>query len=212
MPTYLEKVLRLTGLVTESESRYKTAQVKAAAAGTSTPVRHKCFICYHGADIDAVTTFVETYEDIFIPRVVGVSDSDHFSDPVNSKDEDYIKSQIAEKYLWDSSVTILFVGKCTWSRKYIDWEISSSLRNDTKNKRNGLLAITPSDKSHNKLPSRFADNYTKDKPAESYARYNYYPTSGTELRGLIQDAFDARDSRATLIKNTRSLKRANETC
>lgn len=212
MATYLEKVLRLTGLVTVAESRYVAALAKAKANGTVAPVRHKCFICYHGADIDAVTTFVETYEDVFIPRVVGASDSDHFNDPVDSKVEEYIKSQIREKYLWDSTVTILFLGKCTWSRKYIDWEISSSLRNDTKNKRNGLLAITPADKSHNTLPSRLSDNYKQNKPTESYARYSYYPTSAAILRESIQDAFDARDKRASLVVNSRALMRTNLSC
>jgi hypothetical protein len=212
MATYFEKLVRLSGLVDVAESRYKTAQVNAKSSGTTTPVRHKCFICYHGADIDAVTNFVESYEDVFIPRVVGVTDSDHFGDPINSKDEEYIKSQIAQKYFWDSTVTILYVGKCTWSRKYVDWELSSSLRNDTNNKRNGLLAITPQDNNHNTTPSRLQDNYRKDNLAQSYARYNYYPTSESELRGYIQDAFDARDARASFIKNTRALMRANSVC
>jgi hypothetical protein len=210
MPTYIEKQLKLAGLVNVAESRYTTALAKAQSSGTTTPVRHKCFICYHGADIDEVTTFVETFDDVFIPRVVGVSDSDHFNDPVNSSDEEYIKSQISAKYLSDSSVTILFVGKCTWSRKYIDWEISSSLRNDTRNKRNGLLAFTPPDNSHNKIPSRLSDNYKNS--SASYALYNYYPTSASILRNLIQESFDTRESHANLIVNSRSLMRANAAC
>ncbi len=177
---------------------------------TKPSVRHKCFVAYHGADIDAVTDFVETFNDVFIPRVVGVSDSDHFKDPIDSKDEEYIKAQIGSKYLSDSSVTILFVGNCTWARKYVDWELSSTLRDDLVNKRNGLLAITPADNSHNKLPDRFSDNYVKD--GESYARYQYYPTSTSLLRGWIEDAFGARTTRAHLIKNTRSLRRLDSSC
>ena len=212
MPTHFEKFQRLLGLVRTAETRYASALVKAKAAGVNTPVRHKCFVCYHAADIDAVTDFVEQYEDVFIPRVVGASDSDHFNDPVNSTAEEYIKSQIREKYLWDSTVTLLFIGKCTWSRKYIDWEISASLRNDAKNKRSGLLAITPPDKSHNTLPTRFADNYTPDQLSVSYARYIYYPTTSAALRNAIQDAFAARDARASLVKNSRVLRQINSAC
>ena len=34
-------------------------------------MRHKCFLTYHAADIDEVTSFVEDFNGVFIPRVVG---------------------------------------------------------------------------------------------------------------------------------------------
>ena len=37
---------------------YRDALNRSKVLGTTTPVRHKCFIAYHGADIDAVTVFV----------------------------------------------------------------------------------------------------------------------------------------------------------
>jgi MTH538 TIR-like domain (DUF1863) len=141
-----------------------------------------------------------------------VSDSDHFKDPVNSEDEEYIKSQIGAKYLSDTTVTILYVGQCAWGRKYVDWELSSSLRNDPVNKRNGLMAITPADQSTNTLPARLRDNLAKD--GSMYARYYYYyyPQSESSLRAWIEDAFKARDSRANLIDNTRALRKINSQC
>ncbi|WP_372493341.1 TIR domain-containing protein [Janibacter melonis] len=36
--------------------------------------------------------------------------------------------RIRTKYLGDSSVTIVLVGSCTWARRYVDWEVYSSLR------------------------------------------------------------------------------------
>lgn len=149
------KLERLRQLARNSELRYATARTAAAAKGKVAPVRHKCFISYHGADIDAVKDFVEEFSDVFIPRVVGASDSDHFKDPVNSEQEAYIKQEIGRKYMSDAAVTILFVGACAWSRKYVDWELSASLRNDPKNKRTGLLAITPQGRQENRLPDRF---------------------------------------------------------
>ncbi len=210
MPTFEQKVLRLTSIAANAEQRYEIAKSVAAARGARVAVRHKCFVSYHGADIDQVTEFVDAFSDVFIPRVVGASDSDHFADPVNSRDEDYIKEQIGARYLSDSTVTILFVGGCTWSRKYVDWELGSSLRNSPVNKRNGLLAITPSDRSENRLPDRFADNWASD--ASKYARYHYYPRTDAELRGQIEDAFEARTSRPGLIDNSRKLKTRNFPC
>jgi hypothetical protein len=209
MPTY-DQQKRLNQAVLKAELSYEFAKEAAARQGRAAPVRHKCFISYHGADIDGVTNFVEAFNDVFIPRVVGVSDSDHFKDPVNSEGEEYIKAQIGAKYLSDSTVTILYVGPCAWARKYVDWELSSSLRNDPVNKRNGLMAITPADRSTNKLPARFADNLAEDH--SKYARYYYYPQSDSSLRAWIEDAFTARDTRANLIDNTRALKKINSQC
>lgn len=201
---------RLFDAVAKAEVSYEQAKQAAARQGLAAPVRHKCFVSYHGADIVGVTDFIETFSDAFIPRVVGISDSDHFEDPVSSEDEEYIKSQIGSKYLSDSTVTILYVGSCTWARKYVDWELSSSLRNDPVNKRNGLLALTPADRSTNKLPARFADNWAKD--GSRYARYHYYPQSATDLRNWIEDAFKGRDSLFRLINNSRGLRKINSTC
>jgi hypothetical protein len=207
--TYQQKLARLKEAATRAEMSYEVEKAFARQRGKIAPVRHKCFISYHGADIDRVTRFVEDFNDVFIPRVVGVSDSDHFKDPISSEDEEYIKNQIGSKYLSDSTVTILFVGSCTWSRKYVDWEISSSLRNSPVNKRNGLMAITPADRSQNKLPARFKDNWDGDK---KYARYYFYPQSEASLRSCIEDAFQARDSRSSLIANGRGLRQRDSAC
>lgn len=212
LSTYGDYQQRLHQLVARSELKALEASRSAQRMGRVAPVRHKCFISYHGADIAEVTAFVERFNEVFIPRVVGASDSDHFSDPVDSKTEEYIKQQIGAKYLSDSSVTLLYVGSCTWSRKFVDWEISSSLRNDPVNKRNGLLAITPPDNSTNRLPSRFSANYQRDH--ESYAGYIYYPTTDAALRTAINDAFAARTNagRIALIDNTAALRRQNSAC
>ncbi len=208
MPTDYQRK-RLLEAVQKAETSYALAAAAATRAGTARPVRHKCFITHHGADIDAVSAFVETYAEVFIPRVIGVSDSDHFQDPVSSRDEEYIKSQIGSKYLSESTVTILFVGQCTWARKFVDWELSSTLKDGTVNKRNGLMAITPPDRFENTLPTRFSDNWSG---SEKYARYYYYPTSAGELRSWIEDAYQARTSRAHLINNSRALRRINTPC
>ena len=54
--------------------------------------------------------------------------------------------RIRDYYLTDSSVTIVLVGACTWARKYIDWEVYSTLRRDKNNRLSGLMAIEPSER------------------------------------------------------------------
>jgi hypothetical protein len=185
--------LQLSGILTESQKA----------------VRHKCFVSFHHADEEETKTFIEAFEDVFIPRVLGVSDEDDF---INSADTDYIMEQIREKYLTDSTVTIVLVGKCTWARRYVDWEVYSTLRNDRNNKLSGLMAIElPSLAASNggQLPPRVSDNVDGDK---KYARWWKYPPSPSNLRTLVEGAFQARTIKADLIVNTRARHVYNSQC
>lgn len=175
--------------------------------------RHKCFISYYSADKDEVEAFIREFDeqhDIFISRHVGVMDEDI----INSNDSAYIMRAIRERYLAESTVTIVLIGKCTWARKYIDWEIASTLRNDPRNRRSGLLAITlPSMANKTKeLPPRFEDNWDKEGDGNKYAKWKKYPSSPEALAGWIEDAFLARDSRAQLVDNSRQLFGYNRNC
>ena len=94
--------------------------------------------------------FVKLFDDylgIFIDK--SVSDGD-IGDDCST---DYIMQQIREDFLSDSTVTIVLIGEETWKRKYVDWEISASIRNTQKNPRSGLIGII--------LPSH--PNYTTEK-------------------------------------------------
>ena len=123
--------------------------------------------------------------------------------------------RVRELYLTDSTVTIVLIGRCTWARKYVDWEIASTLRNDSNNKRSGLLGIRlPSAGIKSSLPARLNDNLGTSGGADGYARYIIYPPNDDFLRTTIEDAFTARSdySRYSLIDNTRELFKINRHC
>jgi hypothetical protein len=181
-----------------------------AVAKSQDPTRHKCFLSYHRDDIDEVEAFIESFGEVFIPRVLGVTDEDDF---IDSTDTDYIMDCIREKYLTDSTVTIVLIGKCTWARRYVDWEVYSTLRNDKSNRRSGLMALTlpsvASDETR-KLPARVDDNVINQ--TEGYARWWKYPASAEGLRSCIEVAFNARGALDHPIVNTRARKLANSAC
>lgn len=172
--------------------------------------KRKVFVSYHHDDQDEVEDFLSEFEDSFTAKVLGVSDEDDF---IESDDSDYIMRRIREKYLTDSTVTIVLIGSCTWSRKYVDWEIASTLRNDTNNKRSGLLAVTLKSLANESksLPDRLADNDERDSDGDQigYARWMKYPTSASSLETWIEDAYDQRDE---LPDNSRELRERNATC
>ena len=175
--------------------------------------RHKCFISYHAADTDDVVKFLDDFGTEFIAKTVGVTDEDDF---INSNDTDYIVDQIRTRYLGDSSVTIVLVGQCTWARRYVDWEIYSSLHNSEHSKVNGLMGIAlPSVVNGGpSLPERLSDNVQRDAlgyPA-GYARWWNYPTTASGLRDIIEDAYNARTLRSDLIKNERACRESSAAC
>jgi hypothetical protein len=136
----------------------RQAQLDLRLSEVQKAARHKCFISFHQPDEDEVKQFIADFDSVFIPKVLGVSDEDDF---IDSDDTDYVIDQIRERYLTDSTVTVVLVGRCTWARRYVDWEVYSTLRNDTLNRRSGLVAITlpsASDYSGKKLPPRVDDN------------------------------------------------------
>lgn len=174
--------------------------------------RRKCFISYHHDDEAEVQDFITEFDhdhDVLIARGIGASMS---GDIINSTNRDYIMSRIREKYLRDTTVTIVMVGQCTWARKFVDWEVAASLRNTAAYSRNGLMAITlPSyaEARNRELPPRVADNVDGK---EGYARWWKYPTTTSGLADMIETAYRYRSDRSHLVDNTRALHSYNRSC
>jgi uncharacterized protein (UPF0371 family) len=194
------------------DSQRRLQQIAEAAARKKLDTtRHKCVISYHAEDTDEVVAFLANFGTEFIAKTIGVTDEDDF---IDSDDTDYIMDQIRTKYLGNSSVTIVLVGKCTWARRYVDWEVYSSLRNSKYSKVNGLLAIAlPSVSGGATLQARVSDNVVRSNGNDmGYARWNTYPTSALSMRSLINDAYAARTERADLIVNTRARRLQSAPC
>lgn len=176
-------------------------------------IRHKVFISYHRDDRKEVDNFIETFDDerkIFITRALGIGMAD---DIINSNDTDYVMRRIREAYLKDSTVTIVLIGKCTWARRYVDWEIQASLRHGETVTPNGLLGIKLLSYNKSGYPDRLNKNLKQnDQQKDCYARVIDYPTRKDTLANGIEDAFQARTSRAHLIVNPGDRFKYNRTC
>jgi hypothetical protein len=178
-------------------------------------VRHKCFISYHHDNQTEVDAFVATFDsdrDVFISRGLGTEMS---QDIIDSTDTAYVMRQIRELYLRDSTVTIVMLGKCTWARRYVDWELQASLHHGDTVTPNGLLAIKlPSyPRTNGQFPNRLNLNLKQtDAQADCYARRMEYPARSDTLARAIDEAFQRRASHAHLIQNPRDRFGYNRTC
>lgn len=174
-------------------------------------VKRKVFISFFQPDRPEVDAFIDTWAvraGVFTPRALGVTSNTDF---IDSTDPEYVMRRIRADLLGDSTVTIVLIGKCTHSRRYVDWELKSSLRRGEYTP-NGLLGILlPSANGSAHLPPRFGANYASDSTT-CYARFRPYPADAGTLRSWIEDAYEARTARADAIQNASEMMKYNREC
>lgn len=169
-------------------------------------VKRRCFISYHHADELEVRAFIDRFSGpsgVFTHRALGV---DLEPDIIESADTEYVMRRIREQYMAFTSVTIVMVGRGTWARRYVDWEIAASLRNGFAAPANGLLGVRlPSFiMGVDGYPGRLNDNLLSAPILpwqDCYARCIQYPTTAQELRDAIEQAYARREAGAHMINN-----------
>lgn len=100
--------------------------------------KHEVFISYHHANDQYYKNTLETMNkehQIFVNRSVSLGDIDEDEEPQK------IREIIRDEYLRGTSVLILLVGTETKNRKHVDWEIYSSMRDSSINKKSGILVV-----------------------------------------------------------------------
>jgi len=165
------------------------------------PVKRRVFVSYHhGGDqvyYDAFSrTFCDTYDvitDNSLERVI------------DSEDVDYVMRRIREQYISGTSCTIVLVGRDTWGRKYVDWEIKATLE-----KKHGLIGVQlPSasvDANGNvTVPGRLHDNINSGYAL--WVNWEQLTASAQACTALIEKA-NARDKQLIVNSRERRLRNA----
>jgi hypothetical protein len=166
-------------------------------------IRRKCFVSYHEADLRAVNAFITRFgRRNFITRGITVPD-----DVIDSHNPEYVMRRIRELYIQDSTVTIVLIGRCTWARRFVDWEVQASLRRTALGRPNGLLAVLLDSSIRPTLPPRVKLNRDS-----KYAQYHYYPRDSATLGTWIERAYWARSNLTRRIRNPRERLRYNRRC
>jgi hypothetical protein len=156
--------------------------------------RHKVFISYHHENDQIYrdkfeALFADIYN-IIVTKSVQIGDIDP-----NLKTET-IRQKIRDEYLRDSTVTIVLIGKLTWQRKHVDWEISSSIRDTALSPRSGLMGILlPTHPDYLKetfnrytMPPRLFDNVNC-----KFSKVYKWNTNPSSIQSWIHEAFENRN-------------------
>ena len=155
--------------------------------------RHKVFVSYYHDDDQYYRELFENmfldYYDIMVSKSVQLGDIDN-----ERLSTDRIREIIRDNYLQDSTVTVVLVGAHTWQRKFVDWEIGSSIRATKNNSRSGLLGIIlptyprpPGKPTHyyfHTIPPRLHDNIQC-----GFAEIQGLSNDPDQVQSWIHDAF-----------------------
>ena len=162
--------------------------------------KRKVFISYHHERDQSwlnyfTTQFSENYE---------VFQDQSLDEEVDSEDLHYVNRVIREDYIRGSSITIVLCGGETWKRRFVDWEIASSLHYE-----HALLGIlvpgtlpnfdgkfVVADRLHDNVQSGFA------------AFASQWPSSPDGLKNLIEGALN-KSLLKVLIRNDRQKMKRN---
>ena len=177
--------------------------------------RHRVFVSYYHAEDQG---YRERFEGLFSDVYdIMVSESVEMGDIHPSLNTETIRQKIRDEYLRDSTVTVVLVGAHTWQRKFVDWEIGSSIRQTQYNSRSGLLGVLlptyprPPGKPNNyyihTIPPRLHDNIKC-----KFATIHNWSNDPHTVQAWIHEAFKRRteitpDNSRDSFKNNRSGER-----
>lgn len=160
-----------------------------------TSKRHRVFVSYyHAEDQGYRERFERLFSDIYDRYV---SESVKMGDIDPTLKTETIRQKIRDEYLRDSTVTVVLVGAHTWQRKFVDWEIGSSIRQTQYNSRSGLFGILlptyprplgePNTYNRYTIPPRLHDNIHC-----GYAQLKKWSDDPDTVQSWIHEAFKRR--------------------
>jgi hypothetical protein len=176
------------------------------------------FLSFHQADELEANIWCRRFGDYFNDiRTLGLDEfGDEYAEHIKSGDSDYVMRRIRENKIAGTSCTVVLIGKCTWARRYVDWEIAATLRNFADSARGGLIGVQlPSAQDHGwaTLPPRLALNSSNEGVTETgYARFYPPAPSNDTIARWVDEAVVRRDEMEPATGSTSDLMVNNRTC
>jgi hypothetical protein len=157
--------------------------------------KHKIFVSYHhGGDRAWYDAFSRTFCDQY-----DVIEDNSPERAIDSDDVDYVRRRLSENCITGSSCTIVLIGRDTWGRKYVDWEIDITLE-----KEHGLIGVMLPLPVRGVLPPRLQDNIqTGYALSHPWAQITASPTALTQAIEI------AKNKPKWLINNKRERRYQN---
>jgi len=172
---------------------------RALGAGIALGIKRNIFVSYHHGGDQA---FYDIFSRVFSDSYEMIFDNS-LERKVDSDDSEYVMRQIRENYIAGTSCTVLLVGRDTWGRKFVDWEIAATL-----DKQHGLLGFQlptlPIVDGRVTVPDRFLDNTNSGYAV--WKKWDYLMANHGMLSLWIEEA-NAKSK--AMIQNSRERRSRN---
>ncbi len=177
----------------------------------------KIFLSFHQADELEASVWCKRFEGYFKEiRTLGIDEKgDDFAEHINSNDPEYVMRRIREDKIAGTSCTVVLLGRCTWARRYVDWEIAATLRSFDDSATGGLIGVQlPSVAGGGaKAPARLSLNLdTTDGVSTGYARLYGPAPSDSTIATWVEEAVARRDEMDPATGSTKDLMVNNRSC
>lgn len=156
----------------------------------------KVFISYHRADTKAREHIEDLLKDNNIPFYAVPKDVNF-----DGEHHQYIKDTILQG-MNDCDVLLCIVGKDTYTRPHVDWELHEALKGDTKTRR-GVLAVMLEKRGDSKnnidyanFPNRLEDN-------EDYVVIEQYASLQDRVKNALDKALNNSRNKDMQVNNSR---------
>ena len=156
----------------------------------------KVFISYHRADTKAREHIEDLLKDNNIPFYAVPKDVNF-----DGEHHQYIKDTILQG-MNDCDVLLCIVGKDTYTRPHVDWELHEALKGDTKTRR-GVLAVMLEKRGDSKnnidyanFPNRLEDN-------EDYVVIEQYASLQDRVKNASDKALNNSRNKDMQVNNSR---------
>lgn len=156
----------------------------------------KVFISYHRADTKAREHIEDLLKDNDIPFYAVPKDVNF-----DGEHHQYIKDTILQG-MNDCDVLLCIVGKDTYTRPHVDWELHEALKGNIHTRR-GILAVMLEKRGDSKnnidyatFPNRLEDN-------EDYIVIEQYASLQDRLKDALDEALDNSRNRYIQVNNRR---------
>lgn len=166
--------------------------------GLIVPKKRSIFVSYHHADDQRWYNYISNT----FSRQYGIITDNSLDRLIDSDQSEYVMRAIRERHISGTSCTLVLCGKNTFRRKFVDWEIKTTL-----DQRHGLVAVVLptaalSARSKILVPSRLYENI-----CSGYARHCFAAAlDASTLRRTIEDAIRSDHRR---IRNTAPMMSRN---
>lgn len=178
----------------------------------------RIFISFHQADADEVGTLKRSLQPYFEEiRTLGASEfGADLDDRINSGDADYVMRQIRQRYISGTTCTIVAIGQCTWARRYVDWEIAATMRNNPTDPRGGIFAMqlqSAATGGRGRLPDRVGMNIQRDSNnvESGYARF-FVPLGPQSVQSEVEAAIGRAQTLDPAPGSLTGLRRQSSSC